>query len=178
MNVSTEEEERPSAAGDGEEGRVEAGERLLGCKDADLIDELTLWSPRELRGPFDEREQALVLVRLAQEEDGLVGEDLGSDVGAVACGHVVDEAREDNSVHSGAIVFASLERVRERSSPQRARPQLSSEGAPAASGPTLRSPPQLLQPAVSLMLAASLHAPGGGSHPWFTFPGTSDIGGR
>ena len=54
----------------------------------------------------DEREQALVLVGLAQEEDGLVGEDLGSDVGAVACSHVVDEAREDNPVHSGTIVFA------------------------------------------------------------------------
>ena len=102
------EEERPGAPGDGEEGGVEAGERLLGREDADLMDKLTLRNPCELRRPVDERKQALVLVGLAQEEDGLVGEDLGSDVGAVACGHVVDEAREDDPVHSGDCISRPL----------------------------------------------------------------------
>ena len=95
------EQESPCAPGDCKESRVKAGERLLSREDADLVDEVSHRGRGRFRGPSEELEQELVVIGLAQKEDGLVGEDLGGDVGAVPRSHVVDETRKDNPVHSG-----------------------------------------------------------------------------
>ncbi len=53
----------------------------------------------QLRGATDQARQALVRIRLAQQVDGLAGEQSRGRVVAVLGSHVVPEAREDDPVH-------------------------------------------------------------------------------
>ena len=68
----------------------------------DIVDVL----PRRLRGARDQPEQTFVRVRLAEQVDGLVGEELASEIAAVGFRQVIAEAREDDAVQSADLTAA------------------------------------------------------------------------
>jgi hypothetical protein len=92
------EQEVPGRRRDREEGRVEAREGGGAGEDAEVVDDVVDLAAGPLGGPADQPEQPLVRVRLAEQVDRLVGEDLAGDVAAVLLGQVVPKAREDDAV--------------------------------------------------------------------------------
>ena len=96
-------QELPGRRGNCEEGRVEPGERRLAGEDAEVVDDIVDRATRCLGSQGDQRQQPLVRVRLAEQVDRLLGEDMTSEVTAVGLGQVVAKAREDDTVQ-GAIV--------------------------------------------------------------------------
>jgi len=94
------EQEVPRGRRDREEGRVEAREGGGAGEDAEGVDDVVDLGARSLRGPTDQPEQPLVRVRLAEQVDRLLGEDLASDLAAMLLGQVVPKAREDDAVQT------------------------------------------------------------------------------
>jgi len=93
-------QEFPSGRRDREEGWVEPREGRLAGEDAEVVDDLVDAAPRRLGGSRDQPEQALVRVRLAEQVDRLLREDLTSQIAAVGLGQEVPKAREDNAVQA------------------------------------------------------------------------------
>jgi hypothetical protein len=93
-------EKLPGRRRDREEGRVEAGEGGLAGEDAEVVQDVIDVPPRGLRGARDQPEQTFVRVRLAEQVDRLLGEELASQIAAVGLGQVIPEAREDDAVQT------------------------------------------------------------------------------
>jgi hypothetical protein len=100
------EQEVPRGGRDREEGGVEPGEGDRAGEDAEVVDDVVDLRPRLLGGPGDEPEQPLVRVRLAEQVDRLLGEDVTSDFAAVLLGQVVPKAREDDAVQISILRLA------------------------------------------------------------------------
>jgi hypothetical protein len=94
------EQEVPRGGRDREERRVEAREGGRAGENAEVVDDVVDLRPRLLGGPGDEPEQPLVRVRLAEQVDRLLREDVTSDLAAVLLGQVVPKAREDDAVQT------------------------------------------------------------------------------
>ena len=97
-------QEGPRGRRELEEHRIQPSERRRRGEDAELEQEVVRGQARSLAGAFQEREEPLVRVRLAQRVLGLVGRDLLRDARAVLGVEVVAERGEDEAVHGRVIL--------------------------------------------------------------------------
>jgi len=104
------EQEVSGRRGAREEGGIEARKRDRAREDAEVVDELVDLLVESLGRPRDQPEQALVGVGLAEQVDGLLGEELPCDVRPVGLGQVVPEAGEDDAVQCSDSRLASERR--------------------------------------------------------------------